>query len=74
MAVDVAPSSSPSVDSQTVRKASIAPGGVVLLILSVLAGIGGLLSLSNATTGVGLIGFACLLAIWARIAQAGNQA
>lgn len=41
-----------------------------LIIASVLGGGLGLLFLSNATTGVGLIGLACLSAMLARIAQA----
>lgn len=48
-------------------------GTITLCILSVLAGIIGLLSLSEATQGVGFIAFACLLAIWSRMAQAGDH-
>jgi uncharacterized protein YceK len=44
-----------------------------LIVLALLAGCGGLMLLSNATTGVGVIGFACLFAILARIAQAAEQ-
>lgn len=43
---------------------------VVLIIIAVLAGIAGGLSLSNATQGVGLICGGCLAAILARIWQA----
>jgi len=44
-----------------------------LIVLALLAGFGGLMFLSNATTGVGVICFACLFAILARIAQAAEQ-
>ena len=44
-----------------------------LIALAVLVGLAGLLFLSNATTGVGVICFACLFAIFARIAQAEEQ-
>ena len=44
--------------------------GVILNILALLAGLAGLASLSQATTGVGLICVACLLAVFARMAQA----
>jgi hypothetical protein len=43
---------------------------VLLRILAVLAGLVGLGSLSNATMGVGIICFGCLLGILARMAQA----
>lgn len=43
---------------------------IFLLILAFVAAAIGLLSLSQATAGVGIIAFACLLAIAARIAQA----
>jgi uncharacterized paraquat-inducible protein A len=46
---------------------------VVLIILSVLISLGGLVLLTQATQGVGLICFACLLAIFTRIAQATKQ-
>lgn len=42
----------------------------VLLVLSVIAAVFGLLSLSEATMGVGVLALACLLGIFARIAQA----
>ena len=42
----------------------------VLIVVSILAGLVGLLALSNATMGVGIMAGACLLAILARIAQA----
>jgi hypothetical protein len=42
----------------------------LLVVVAALAGLGGLLTLSNATLGVGLIGFGCLMAILARLAQA----
>jgi hypothetical protein len=42
-----------------------------LLILCALGfGLVGLLFLSNATSGVGMIGFGCLLAVLARVTQA----
>jgi len=44
--------------------------GLFLIVLSIFALLGGLLSLSNATMGVGVICVACYLAIMARIAQA----
>jgi hypothetical protein len=46
---------------------------VVLLIGALGAGGIGLLFLSQATAGVGLLAFGCLLAICARIAQAAGQ-
>lgn len=42
----------------------------LFVTLSVLAGFGGLLFLSNATAGVGLIAFALLMAVFARLLQA----
>ena len=48
------------------------PAGAMLLLLgAVLLAAAGLLFMSNATSGVGLITFGCLLAVWARILQAG---
>jgi hypothetical protein len=44
-----------------------------LLVLAVLGGIVGFMFLSQATTGVGIIALACLIAIVARIAQAAEQ-
>lgn len=46
---------------------------VVLIVLSVLAGLVGLAYMTQATTGVGIICGACLLAIFARIAQASDH-
>jgi len=48
-------------------------GSIVLVILAILAGLYGLASLSQATLGVGIICGGCLLAIFARIAQAAQQ-
>jgi hypothetical protein len=45
----------------------------VLIVFAVLAGVAGLLFMSQATTGVGLIAFGCLLAILGRIAQAADH-
>lgn len=45
----------------------------VLLLISAAALLGGLASLSNATSGVGGIAVACFLAILARIAQASGH-
>lgn len=42
----------------------------VLLILAILLGLFGVLTLSEATRGVGMICFGCLLAVWGRIFQA----
>jgi hypothetical protein len=42
----------------------------ILVAVSLLIGVVGLLFMSQATTGVGLIAFACLVGITARIAQA----
>ena len=39
-------------------------------LASILAGLGGLLFLSQATMGVGIIGFALLLGVFARLLQA----
>lgn len=46
---------------------------VLLLLISGIALLGGLASLSNATSGVGGIAVACFLAILARIAQASGH-
>jgi hypothetical protein len=46
---------------------------VFLVFLAILGWIGGSLLLSQATYGVGAIAAACLFAILARIAQAGEQ-
>lgn len=46
---------------------------VLLLLISGIALLGGLVSLSNATSGVGGIAVACFLAILARIAQASGH-
>jgi hypothetical protein len=45
-------------------------GAIALVVLGSLMAGAGLLQLSSATSGVGLIGFACFLAIVARLAQA----
>jgi hypothetical protein len=44
-----------------------------LITLAVLFALGGLLELTGATAGVGILALACLLAIFARIAQASGQ-
>jgi hypothetical protein len=44
-----------------------------LIVLAVLAGLGGLSMASQATFGVAVIAFGCLLAICARLAQAVEQ-
>jgi len=46
---------------------------IILFIISIVIGIAGLIFLSEATTGVGLIGLACLFGIFARIAQAASN-
>lgn len=46
---------------------------ILLVVGAVLLGLAGLLELSQATLGVGLIALACLLAILARIEQATRQ-
>lgn len=43
---------------------------IVLIGLSVLIGLVGLGSLSQATQGVGMLAFAILLGVWARLYQA----
>lgn len=43
---------------------------ILLLFLAVVAGGFGLLNLTQATLGAGLIALGCLLGIWARIHQA----
>jgi hypothetical protein len=45
----------------------------ILLVFALLGGIVGFMFLSNATTGVGIIAFSCLIAILARVAQAAEQ-
>lgn len=44
--------------------------GAILVILGIIAVVVGFLSLTQATTGMGLIGIACFLGIVARILQA----
>ena len=46
---------------------------IFLIIVAVILGIAGLLFLSEATTGVGLIGLACLAGILARLIQAAEH-
>jgi hypothetical protein len=46
---------------------------VVLMTFAILAWVIGLLTLSQATTGVGAIGSACFLAILVRLVEAGSQ-
>jgi len=46
---------------------------IFLVILGLLVVLGGILSLTQATLGVGLIAIGCLLAILARLAQAEAQ-
>jgi len=43
---------------------------VILALISVVIGAAGLLTLSQATAGVGLVGFGCLVGILARLLQA----
>ena len=45
----------------------------ILALLAMALGTIGFLLLAQATTGVGLIGLACLLAIFARLAQASSH-
>lgn len=45
----------------------------ILVLVAALAGVVGLLFSSQATSGVAIVAFACLLAIFARIAQAAHQ-
>ena len=47
--------------------------GLILVLLSLLATIIGFLTLTQATMGVGILAVACILAIFARIAQADAQ-
>ena len=46
---------------------------IFLVILGILVVLGGILSLTQATMGVGLIAIGCFLAILARLAQAEAQ-
>lgn len=46
---------------------------IFLIIVAIILGIAGLLSLSEATQGVGLIGLACLAGILARLRQAADH-
>jgi len=55
------------------RPTTVSGGAIVLILVAVVAAIVGAGSLSNATVGVGLMAAACLLAIFARIAQAGTH-
>ena len=43
---------------------------IILVILALISGVIGFFSISQATTGVGFLAAACLLAILARISQA----
>ena len=45
----------------------------VLFAISLIVGIVGLLFVSEVTMGVAIIAWACLIAIWARLAQAESQ-
>jgi hypothetical protein len=45
----------------------------LLFIGSILVGLGGILFLSEATMGVGILAFAALLGIWSRIIQAAGN-
>lgn len=45
----------------------------ILTLLAILTGFVGLFFLTEATTGVGIIGLACLFGILARLSQAGKQ-
>jgi len=45
-------------------------GAYLLLLLAILIGLAGLLFASQASIGAAIVGFACLLGIWARIWQA----
>ncbi len=47
--------------------------GILLILLSTIALVFGLLILSEATTGVGMIGIAGVLAIYTRLAQSAVQ-
>lgn len=49
----------------------ISTGATILLVFAFLVAGAGVVSLGTATTGVGLIAGAALLAIWARILQSG---
>lgn len=55
------------------RRAGDSVGVVLLVVFSVLFAIAGFVFSSNATSGTVTMAFACLLAIFARIAQAGRQ-
>jgi hypothetical protein len=48
-------------------------GTIALVVLSLLLAVLGLVLMSQATAGVGIIAFGCLVAILARIAQAGRH-
>jgi hypothetical protein len=48
-------------------------GTIFLVVLALLFGLGGLVFASEATAGVAAIAFGCLLAILARIEQAGRH-
>lgn len=54
------------------KQRSTNAGMFILLLLSLLAAAAGFVSLSEATAGVGGIALAILLAVYARIAQAGH--
>ena len=46
---------------------------LILFIISIVLSLAGLLFLSEATTGIGLIELACLFGIFARITQAASN-
>lgn len=52
---------------------AVPPSAGILLLIAVVAGGVGLLLSSQASLGVSVVGFGCLLAIWARIAQAAGH-
>jgi hypothetical protein len=56
-----------------VLRESVQAMTVLMVVLALLAGLGGFTSLSQATMGVGIICIGCLLAILGRIAQAAEQ-
>jgi hypothetical protein len=55
------------------RRAGDSVGLIALVVFAVLFGLGGLVFASQATAGVAAIAVGCLLAILARIVQAGRQ-
>lgn len=70
-APDPLPSASAKPPQPTVT--DLSGGGILLIILAVVAAVVGLLALSSATLGVGILALACFLGICVRLTQAARH-